>query len=177
MSSLVDLCLNKIEESGADTRELSQMDVPSRMWTRHPIFKLEGRYYFASHGTETEQFETTINTDIEITYTGIYHLKCHIYVSEEYDEDQMKEVYNFLKIPGPYQYEKTYEDEVKPSAISVEILLLLLKEGRASYIDSYFDGKIKLTLPEWCVDEWEEPDCMLDQITERLKFISGYVNV
>ena len=42
MFSLQDLCLNEIEESGADTRDLKNLEIglPSRMYSRHPILEI-----------------------------------------------------------------------------------------------------------------------------------------
>lgn len=63
MQFLTDLCLNKIEASGADTRELSEASFPKRIWTRYPTLKIVGSYCFRTR-------DGTIEGDLipEFTY-------------------------------------------------------------------------------------------------------------
>lgn len=134
------------------------------------MFKLKGSYYFCTE----ENFETVLETEIEITYTGVYHLKCYIHIGDEYTKDELQRIYKFLKISEPFKYEKTFE--TLNAALPKEVLDLLLEKGKATYIDSWFQGKMRLNFPEWCVEEYES-DFILNQITESLQFITGYVEV
>lgn len=115
MQSLTDLCLNKIEPSGADTRELSASVLPERMWTRHPVLRIVGTYYFCTENLATGDrgVEGDLNVEIEVVYTGVYTLKCHIYVGgdgrNKLSDEEQKAAYGWLEMAGPLKFEKTFE--------------------------------------------------------------------
>lgn len=110
MQSLTDLCLNKIEASGADTRELSEGAFPKRMRTRHPTLKIVGSHYFC---TDDETIEADLTTEIEVMYTGVYILKCNICVKGDkplLTDEEKKTVYSSLNMKGPLKFEQTFEE-------------------------------------------------------------------
>ena len=202
MLSLTDLCLTTIEESGSDTRELSDLnlDLPKRMWTRHPTFNLKGSFYLCLE--DETPIEAELVSDIEVTYTGVYTLTCHIHVEDAFSEDELKKLYTFIGMTGPIKYEKTFESlvgliseehlkwlneflrtagqEINPMILddhlAIEILYVLLNKGKASYVNSWFLGKMDLEFPEWCIDEYYIMT-IRSEISERLKFISAYMSV
>lgn len=203
MQSLTDLCLNQIEKSGADTRELAESGavLPTKMWTRHPVLQLKGSYYLEVGGPEV-----TLITDIEVSYTGVYTLKCHIHLAGELTEEERKACYAELKMTGPIQFEKTYQslegeltDEqiawfrnqafipnpkdipralefAQQNVLVVEVGRLLYGTGRSSYVDCSIVGSITLKFPEW-------PDYMFSwaylqmHLHDLVLFIGAHVSV
>ena len=109
MQTLSELCLNTIEESGADTRDLAALpqELPKRMWSRHPVLKIFGSYII-EHDLETE-----LRTTIEVVYTGVYTMRCLIdfghYSGAPLREEVIEKAYEEVGLPGPTQYEKTFE--------------------------------------------------------------------
>jgi hypothetical protein len=113
MQSLSDLCLNKIEDSGADTRELSQVELPKQMWTRHPVYKLSCTGDFELHdidGLDGSIAYYDLHKNIEISFTGVYTVKVTIEIKgercENVDKDDFERICKHL---GLTQYEKVFE--------------------------------------------------------------------
>jgi hypothetical protein len=116
MQSLSDLCLNKIEDSGADTRELAQIELPKQMWTRHPICKLSCIYYFSTGDIDgfDDDREFVLYKNIEISFTGIYTLKMKIDITDAV-RNKSADAETFERICKHFgltqtRYEKTFEN-------------------------------------------------------------------
>ena len=83
MSSLQDICLTTIEESGTDTRDLKDLnvDLPKRMWSRHPILLIKNRKWIQCVDPETKKpIHPTIDYNlflwftIRVEYTGVFRI-------------------------------------------------------------------------------------------------------
>lgn len=105
MQSLSDICLNKIENSGADTRELAENELPKQMWTRHPVYKLSCSYDGADYSDESKFF---ILRNIEVSFTGVYTLKVTITEDDKHIDEKVLE--EFCERFGFKNYETTIED-------------------------------------------------------------------
>lgn len=129
MQSLTNLCLNKIEDSGADLRELSEIGLPKTMWNRHPNIRIVGkdRYRYRDIYDHAERdIEIDIMTIIKVTYTGVYTINYNTYIDKIYSfsENNMAEkrriAYEYLGLEGPVKLEKSFESlkgELTPEQI------------------------------------------------------------
>jgi hypothetical protein len=203
MQSLSDLCLNKIEDSGADTRELAQVELPTQMWTRHPVYKLSCAYYYEDDNDDNDNMpELTLYKNIEISFTGVYTLKVKINITDSYQRNvNAKNFERFCKQFGLTQYERTFEnlegklskDEMKKyvqdkvgrhfdsfmelaekNVVAYEVVKIIFSDPTSSCINSSFEGKSKLEFAEICVN-----DCsflyLLGQISSKINFMRDIV--
>lgn len=127
----------------------------------HPALQIIGEY----------MDEVQLNTEIQITYTGIYTMKARLYMDPKATEEAIQEAYAEIQLDGPIEYKQVFDS---PEQLLPHIKELLMERGQAEIIETYLTGAATLTLNRWDGAFWET---MQPNIHQALLFMRAYVGV